>query len=105
MEKIIFGAANNLNYKTKQSKIDSGDKINYKYPIAQGIGVAAGYCIPIKPIDGPDVVSGTKGGLLMKGKTKTPNIPGKWRNALIGTFIGTIAVEVYDMFKKKNLQS
>ncbi len=76
------------------------DKKTYlSYPVMQGIGAAAGYLIPLNDIDGQDITVASRGGLAMKQKTKVPNIVGKWKNALIGAFIGTAFAAVYDFIK------
>lgn len=73
------------------------------YPFSQTICAGIGYLIPLKEIDGPDVVAGINSGhKLVMAKTKVPNTVGKWKNAFAGAFIGTALVVIYDILKKIN---
>lgn len=77
-----------------------------KYPLISGVGALVGYKIPLKEIDGADIVSHvTSDGKQVLAKTKTPNIVGKWKNALTGAFVGVGFATIYDLFtnhKKSN---
>lgn len=70
---------------------------SFGYPLLSGAGALLGYSIKLKDIDGPDIVSPTRGGLATKMKTKVPNILGKWKNALAGAFIGMGVMLIADL--------
>ena len=108
-------AASN-NKQINKKKIQNIDFL--KYAAASSTGAAIGYSIKVpdkdilvkaaETIDGPDVVSGDRGGLLTKMKTKIqlpeehlkiPDTAKRYRNALIGTFIGIVIVGLYNCLK------
>lgn len=90
-----------------------------KYSASAGTGAAIGYSIKVpdkdiivkkaqQNVDGPDIISGDRHGLMQKIKTKI-NIPEvrikvrdtakKFRNALIGAFVGIGLVGLYNILK------
>lgn len=77
-----------------------------KYPLISGVAAFVGYKIPLKEIDGADIVSHvTSDGKQVLSKTKAPNIVGKWKNTLAGAFVGIGLATIYDLFtnhKKSN---
>lgn len=78
-------------------------KRNYNvfiYPSIQGLGAYIGYSIPLKEIDGPDMIN-DMGRTLNLRKTKVPNIVGKWKNAMTGAFIGTGIAIIADIIITK----
>jgi hypothetical protein len=70
------------------------------YASMNALGGIIGFNIPLKDIDGPDVVTGMNGSRkLVMAKTKIPNIVGKYKNALLGCTVGIVLVGLYDYLK------
>lgn len=67
-----------------------------KYGALGAVGCAGGYHIPLKEIDGPDVVSSVSGNKLVMMKTKVPNEIGKYKNAGWGILAGLAAAVISD---------
>ena len=108
--------ATSNNKQMNKKKIQNIDFL--KYAAASSTGAAIGYSIKVpdkdilvkaaETIDGPDIVSGDRGGLLTKLKTKinipevrfkSPDYAGRYRNALIGAFIGIGLIGLYNLLK------
>ena len=83
-----------------------------KYSATAGTGAAIGYSIKVpdkdilvketqRNVNGPDIISGDRHGLMQKIKTKIkiPDTAKKFRNALIGAFIGIGLVGLYNILK------
>lgn len=106
------------NKQMNKKKIQNIDFL--KYAVASSTGAAIGYSIKVpdkdilakaaETIDGPDVVSGDRGGLLTKMKTKIdipevrikfPDMAKRYKNALIGAFTGVVLVGLYNLLKPK----
>ncbi|MBS6554045.1 MAG: hypothetical protein KH321_08920 [Clostridium sp.] len=115
-EQTAIQSSNNKQMNKK--KIQNIDFL--KYAAASSTGAAIGYSIKVpdkdilakaaQTIDGPDVVSGDRGGLLTKMKTKIdipevrikiPDMAKRYKNALIGAFTGIVLVGLYNLLKPK----
>ena len=68
-----------------------------------GIGSAIGYSIEVSKDLVPDTnVKGNRNdGKRLAQKMKTPDFAGKWRNALIGAFIGILTAFMIDCIRTK----
>lgn len=115
-EQTAIQSSNNKQMNKK--KIQNIDFL--KNAAASSTGAAIGYSIKVpdkdilakaaQTIDGPDVVSGDRGGLLTKMKTKIdipevrikiPDMAKRYKNALIGAFTGIVLVGLYNLLKPK----
>lgn len=104
------------NKQMNKKKIQNIDFL--KYAAASSTGAAIGYSVKVpdkdilvkaaETIDGPDVVSGDRGGLLTKMKTKIqvpeerikiPDTAKRYKNAMIGAFVGIGLVGLYNLLK------
>lgn len=83
---------NNVTFKADERRKNN----SLLYPILQGTGALIGYSIPLKDLDGPDMIN-DMGTTLSLRKTKVPNTLGKWKNAFAGAFIGTGVMLIADL--------
>lgn len=91
-------------YSNNKKKVQKADFA--KYTSASSAGALIGYCTKLSQIDGPDIVSGMNGSnKLVMCKTKVPDYAGRYRNALIGAFIGIGLVGLYNMLKQQKTSS
>lgn len=71
-----------------------------KYGTLGTLGAIGGYMIPLKQIDGDDIISHVNASKkLVMMKTKVSNTKGKLINAGIGLIVGVLCVKLYEKFK------
>lgn len=69
-----------------------------KYGLLGTAGCLTGYFIPLKKIDGPDVISSVNNGRkITMMKTKIPNEVGKYKNSGWGILIGISIAKISDL--------
>ncbi|MBS5860462.1 hypothetical protein KID03_03420 [bacterium] len=87
-------------YKPSKEAKKYSQKQLIKYSSFGALGCIAGYAVPLKQIDGPDIINNT-GATLNKLKTKVPNTVGKYKNAGWGILAGLSIAVITDFILKK----
>lgn len=70
-----------------------------KYSSFEALGCIAGYAVPLKQLNGPDIINNT-GATLNKLKTKVPNTVDRYKNAGYGILVGLSLAVITDFILK-----
>lgn len=93
----IFSSSNTQKVKYKN---DCSNKQSLKYVVLGAAGGLSGYLIPVKQVDGQDIIShinGSKKMVMMK--TKVPNNKAKLINAGLGVVIGLLCAKLCNQIR------